>query len=243
MIHCGIGLWWLHLAPSWVVQHLKHSLRCPLSACPHCRFQYALTKGGCMHFSCSQCRYQFCSGCNNPYHTVRLRQKSHFEHLIMLALKETVQRCIFFFIVSWPYNLWGKNTSMLFSLCYVSFPVRRRARRPSADTPVCMPTIPATVSSIWETGSRPGCRPCCRYTSLCPDTLSSFLYRRRRLSYLCDWFTVLKTKYGFAYSITINCVISWHILNHHIFPWNLTVFAEVTWGVQHQTRRFNWFKL
>ncbi|KAF7647967.1 hypothetical protein LDENG_00163850 [Lucifuga dentata] len=39
-----------------------------VSACPHCRFQYALTKGGCMHFSCSQCRYQFCSGCNNPFH-------------------------------------------------------------------------------------------------------------------------------------------------------------------------------
>ncbi|XP_056289401.1 E3 ubiquitin-protein ligase RNF31-like isoform X2 [Pseudoliparis swirei] len=36
--------------------------------CPSCRFQYALTKGGCMHFSCLQCRYQFCSGCNNPYH-------------------------------------------------------------------------------------------------------------------------------------------------------------------------------
>lgn len=42
-----------------------------VAACPHCRFQYALTKGGCMHFSCSQCRYQFCSGCNNPYHTVK----------------------------------------------------------------------------------------------------------------------------------------------------------------------------
>uniref|UniRef100_A0A3P8SIA2 Uncharacterized protein n=1 Tax=Amphiprion percula TaxID=161767 RepID=A0A3P8SIA2_AMPPE len=40
--------------------------------CPHCRFQYALTKGGCMHFSCSQCRYQFCSGCNNPYHKVNV---------------------------------------------------------------------------------------------------------------------------------------------------------------------------
>uniref|UniRef100_A0A3Q0SMN5 Uncharacterized protein n=1 Tax=Amphilophus citrinellus TaxID=61819 RepID=A0A3Q0SMN5_AMPCI len=43
--------------------------------CPHCRFQYALTKGGCMHFSCSQCRYQFCSGCNNPYHKVRTKCK------------------------------------------------------------------------------------------------------------------------------------------------------------------------
>lgn len=48
----------------------------PLAACPHCRFQYALTKGGCMHFSCSQCRYQFCSGCNNPYHKVRRRSST-----------------------------------------------------------------------------------------------------------------------------------------------------------------------
>ncbi|KAK1878582.1 E3 ubiquitin-protein ligase RNF31 [Dissostichus eleginoides] len=39
------------------------------NACPNCRFQYALSKGGCMHFCCSQCRYQFCSGCNNPFHT------------------------------------------------------------------------------------------------------------------------------------------------------------------------------
>lgn len=45
------------------------------AACPHCRFQYALTKGGCMHFSCSQCRYQFCSGCNNPYHKVRVNYR------------------------------------------------------------------------------------------------------------------------------------------------------------------------
>lgn len=41
-----------------------------LAACPNCRFQYALARGGCMHFSCSQCRYQFCSGCNNPFHSV-----------------------------------------------------------------------------------------------------------------------------------------------------------------------------
>ncbi|KAJ8393696.1 hypothetical protein AAFF_G00057490 [Aldrovandia affinis] len=42
--------------------------------CPDCKFQYALTKGGCMHFSCSQCRYQFCSGCNNPFHTTACGQ-------------------------------------------------------------------------------------------------------------------------------------------------------------------------
>lgn len=44
-------------------------------ACPNCRFQYALSKGGCMHFCCSQCRYQFCSGCNNPFHTVSLTHR------------------------------------------------------------------------------------------------------------------------------------------------------------------------
>ncbi|XP_071340705.1 E3 ubiquitin-protein ligase RNF31-like [Trachinotus anak] len=54
--------------PEYQKQGLAGYLRDNGITCPHCRFQYALTKGGCMHFSCSQCRYQFCSGCNNPYH-------------------------------------------------------------------------------------------------------------------------------------------------------------------------------
>ncbi|XP_039982824.1 E3 ubiquitin-protein ligase RNF31-like [Xiphias gladius] len=54
--------------PEYQRQGLAGYLRDNGITCPHCRFQYALTKGGCMHFSCSQCRYQFCSGCNNPYH-------------------------------------------------------------------------------------------------------------------------------------------------------------------------------
>ncbi|KAM5193038.1 E3 ubiquitin-protein ligase RNF31 isoform 1-T4 [Mantella aurantiaca] len=37
--------------------------------CPHCKFSYALARGGCMHFICSQCRHQFCSGCYNTFHT------------------------------------------------------------------------------------------------------------------------------------------------------------------------------
>ncbi|XP_029002347.1 E3 ubiquitin-protein ligase RNF31-like isoform X1 [Betta splendens] len=53
--------------PEYQRQGLAGYLRDNGITCPHCRFQYALTKGGCMHFSCSQCRYQFCSGCNNPY--------------------------------------------------------------------------------------------------------------------------------------------------------------------------------
>ncbi|KAK5849762.1 hypothetical protein PBY51_014068 [Eleginops maclovinus] len=54
--------------PEYQRQGLAGFLRDNGITCPQCKFQYALTKGGCMHFSCSQCRYQFCSGCNNPYH-------------------------------------------------------------------------------------------------------------------------------------------------------------------------------
>lgn len=56
-------------------------------ACPNCRFQYALSKGGCMHFCCSQCRYQFCSGCNNPFHTVSFTRVSSIQpHLLKSCL-------------------------------------------------------------------------------------------------------------------------------------------------------------
>ncbi|KAK6299661.1 hypothetical protein J4Q44_G00296940 [Coregonus suidteri] len=62
-------LWKRQNDPDYQRQGLAGFLRDNGITCPHCRFQYALTKGGCMHFSCSQCRYQFCSGCNNPFHT------------------------------------------------------------------------------------------------------------------------------------------------------------------------------
>ncbi|KAG0721320.1 E3 ubiquitin-protein ligase RNF31 [Chionoecetes opilio] len=31
------------------------------------RFTYSLAKGGCMHFKCTQCKYEFCSGCGQPF--------------------------------------------------------------------------------------------------------------------------------------------------------------------------------
>ena len=31
------------------------------------RYTYALAKGGCMHFTCTQCKYEFCSGCGEPF--------------------------------------------------------------------------------------------------------------------------------------------------------------------------------
>ncbi|KAM6977700.1 E3 ubiquitin-protein ligase RNF31-like, partial [Aplochiton taeniatus] len=62
-------LWKKENDPEYQKQGLAGFLRDNGITCPNCRFPYALAKGGCMHFTCSQCRYQFCSGCNNPYHT------------------------------------------------------------------------------------------------------------------------------------------------------------------------------
>ncbi|KAH3769407.1 hypothetical protein DPMN_170674 [Dreissena polymorpha] len=30
--------------------------------------RYSLAKGGCMHFTCPQCGFQFCSGCQQAFH-------------------------------------------------------------------------------------------------------------------------------------------------------------------------------
>ncbi|XP_062377874.1 interferon regulatory factor 9 [Sardina pilchardus] len=54
--------------PEYQRQGLAGYLRDNGIICPNCRYQYALTRGGCMHFTCTQCRYEFCSGCNNPFH-------------------------------------------------------------------------------------------------------------------------------------------------------------------------------
>ncbi|XP_019698533.2 uncharacterized protein LOC105186622 isoform X8 [Harpegnathos saltator] len=35
--------------------------------CPKCRFRYSLSRGGCMHFTCSQCKYEFCCGCGMAF--------------------------------------------------------------------------------------------------------------------------------------------------------------------------------
>ncbi|XP_070829348.1 E3 ubiquitin-protein ligase RNF31 isoform X2 [Chaetodon trifascialis] len=35
--------------------------------CPKCQFVFSLSKGGCLHFTCSQCQHQFCGGCSQPF--------------------------------------------------------------------------------------------------------------------------------------------------------------------------------
>ncbi|KAL4712904.1 hypothetical protein ACJJTC_011974, partial [Scirpophaga incertulas] len=35
--------------------------------CPRCHFKYSLSRGGCMHFTCTQCKFEFCYGCGKPF--------------------------------------------------------------------------------------------------------------------------------------------------------------------------------
>lgn len=66
--------------------------------CPHCKFSYALARGGCMHFICSQCRHQFCSGCYNTFHsknkctvpscTVRMSLHAHHPRNCLFYLRD-----------------------------------------------------------------------------------------------------------------------------------------------------------
>ncbi|XP_013133885.1 PREDICTED: uncharacterized protein DDB_G0292642-like isoform X2 [Papilio polytes] len=46
-----------------VQQHLKENGL----DCPRCHFKYSLSRGGCMHFTCTQCKYEFCYGCGKPF--------------------------------------------------------------------------------------------------------------------------------------------------------------------------------
>ncbi|XP_056368655.1 E3 ubiquitin-protein ligase RNF31 isoform X2 [Oenanthe melanoleuca] len=36
--------------------------------CPQCGQCFALARGGCLHFQCSQCQHQFCAGCGVQFH-------------------------------------------------------------------------------------------------------------------------------------------------------------------------------
>ncbi|XP_067620966.1 E3 ubiquitin-protein ligase lubel isoform X4 [Eurosta solidaginis] len=46
-----------------VQEHLAHNG----IDCPKCKFRYSLARGGCMHFTCTQCKYEFCYGCGKPF--------------------------------------------------------------------------------------------------------------------------------------------------------------------------------
>ncbi|XP_072125819.1 LOW QUALITY PROTEIN: E3 ubiquitin-protein ligase RNF31-like [Mobula birostris] len=53
--------------PEYQAQGLAAYLKENGIDCPKCKFRYALARGGCMHFTCSQCQHEFCSGCYNAF--------------------------------------------------------------------------------------------------------------------------------------------------------------------------------
>ncbi|XP_026325307.1 uncharacterized protein LOC113234215 isoform X2 [Hyposmocoma kahamanoa] len=53
--------------PERAVEAVQQHLRENGIECPRCQFKYSLSRGGCMHFTCTQCKYEFCYGCGKPF--------------------------------------------------------------------------------------------------------------------------------------------------------------------------------
>ncbi|XP_077126888.1 E3 ubiquitin-protein ligase RNF31-like [Ranitomeya variabilis] len=56
----------------WEMQYQDKKLEAYLAKngieCPSCKFRFDLWKGGCLHFKCTQCQYDFCGGCGRAFH-------------------------------------------------------------------------------------------------------------------------------------------------------------------------------
>ncbi|XP_026218193.1 E3 ubiquitin-protein ligase RNF31-like isoform X3 [Anabas testudineus] len=48
-------------------QHTSTLLSYNSIECPDCQFVFSLSRGGCLHFTCSQCQHQFCGGCSQAF--------------------------------------------------------------------------------------------------------------------------------------------------------------------------------
>lgn len=63
-VSCEVfGEWKRANDPEFAVKQLNTHLSQFGIDCPSCKFHYELAKGGCMHFHCVQCGYDFCGGC------------------------------------------------------------------------------------------------------------------------------------------------------------------------------------
>jgi E3 ubiquitin-protein ligase RNF31 len=53
--------------PTFASKFLNEHLQAFGIDCPNCDFHYELSKGGCMHFHCVQCGFDFCGGCQMKF--------------------------------------------------------------------------------------------------------------------------------------------------------------------------------
>ncbi|XP_031419004.1 uncharacterized protein si:dkey-181m9.8 isoform X2 [Clupea harengus] len=59
--------WQLHNSPEYQNTRLEHLMSRNKIDCPKCKFRFYLSKGGCLHFKCTQCQHEFCGGCGRPF--------------------------------------------------------------------------------------------------------------------------------------------------------------------------------
>lgn len=69
-VSCEVyGEWKRANDPEFAVKQLNVHLSQFGIDCPSCKFHYELARGGCMHFHCVQCGYDFCGGCYKRFVT------------------------------------------------------------------------------------------------------------------------------------------------------------------------------
>ncbi|KAM4687786.1 E3 ubiquitin-protein ligase RNF31-like [Discoglossus pictus] len=60
-------IWKLQNQPNHQEERLNAYLTKNGIECPSCKFRFDLSKGGCLHFKCTQCYCEFCGGCRRPF--------------------------------------------------------------------------------------------------------------------------------------------------------------------------------
>ncbi|KAJ8406891.1 hypothetical protein AAFF_G00291670 [Aldrovandia affinis] len=59
--------WQAQNNPEYQTTRLENLLSSNKIDCPKCKFRFYLSKGGCLHFKCTQCQYEFCGGCKRSF--------------------------------------------------------------------------------------------------------------------------------------------------------------------------------
>ena len=78
----GWGCEWVKVA---VLTMISHSVCVCPAECPQCHMRYDLARGGCIHFKCTRCPNEFCSGCGESFKDAKVSQEFK-KQLLFLSL-------------------------------------------------------------------------------------------------------------------------------------------------------------